>query len=58
VYVATPTEEFAEYLTHYMLNATALKKAAPEMYEYLKKNVFDGLEYQPLEDCPGGLFRS
>lgn len=46
-----PSEDFAESIVGYRYNPASLKKHSPEKYEYIKKYVFQGLEFDKEENC-------
>ncbi len=51
-YAATnPHEDFAESMTAYRYNPDLLIDMSPEKYEFLRKNVFLGVEYFTEEKC-------
>jgi hypothetical protein len=49
-------EDFAESFTAYRYNPLALKKVAPKKYEYLKVNLFQGIEYLSEKTCESSNF--
>ena len=46
-----PAEDFAKAFSGYRYDPEGLKERSPEKYEYMKKNVFLGLEYTSEEKC-------
>jgi tRNA isopentenyl-2-thiomethyl-A-37 hydroxylase MiaE len=46
-----PGEDFAESVTAYRYNPQGLKAVSPEKYEFIKNNVFAGLEYTNEREC-------
>ena len=46
VIVGSPWEDFAESVGFYYSFPEQLKKTAPKKYEYLKNNMFSGIEYE------------
>ena len=50
-YALNEKEQFAEMFAQYILIPSDLQREAPEMYGWLKKNVFDGIEYEGYEQC-------
>lgn len=46
-----PFEDFAETMTGYRYNPEALKSVSPEKYEFIKNNVYAGLEYTNQKSC-------
>ncbi len=46
-----PGEDFAEAAMAYRYNPQQLLKIAPDKYEYLKRTIFDGVEYLSEEHC-------
>lgn len=46
-----PAEDFAETIVAYRYNPAMLKKRSLEKYEFIKKNVFQGLEFDKEENC-------
>lgn len=49
--LTNPAEDFAETFTAYRYNPATLKKMSPDKYNYMKDNVFLGLEYDSEEKC-------
>lgn len=46
-----PAEDFAEAFSGYRYDPETLKRRSPEKYEYMKNNVFLGIEYTSEEKC-------
>lgn len=46
-----PGEDFAESVVAYRFVPDQLKKAAPDKYEFIKRTVFDGIEFNSEEEC-------
>lgn len=46
-----PAEDFAEAFSGYRYDPERLKRISPKKYEYMKKNVFLGLEYTSEAKC-------
>jgi hypothetical protein len=46
-----PLEDIAESMTAYRFNPKTLKELSPKRYEYLKNNVFMGVEYLNDDNC-------
>jgi hypothetical protein len=46
-----PLEDFAESFAAYRYNSSTLKKASPDVYQFMKKNVFHGIEYTSESSC-------
>ena len=46
-----PWEDFAESLSTYRYNGNEIKTKCPEKFEFLKKNVFKGIEYTEANLC-------
>ncbi len=46
-----PAEDFAETFVAFRYNPLFLKKRSPKKYEYMKNNIFLGLEYTDEEKC-------
>lgn len=46
-----PAEDFAESLTAYRIAPRRLKKISPERYEFIKTQVFSGLEFKTSKEC-------
>lgn len=46
-----PAEDFAEAFSGYRYDPEKLKELSPEKYEYMKNNVFLGIEYTSEEKC-------
>jgi hypothetical protein len=44
-------EDFAESISAYRYNPLPLKKNCPEKYNFIRKNVFKGIEYITKESC-------
>lgn len=49
--MANPWEDFAESVSSYRYNGEAFKAQCPEKYDFLKKNVYNNLEYLNNESC-------
>ena len=52
---STPTEDFAESVVSYRYDGAYLKKLAPDKYDYIRKNVFHGIEYDSEVHCNAHL---
>ncbi len=48
---SSPDEDFAESVTAYRYNPTALRAASPQKYAFIKEVVFDGHEYRRGSAC-------
>ncbi len=46
-----PKEDFAETFSAYRFNPKKLKEISPNKYEYMKKNIFQGVEFLSEESC-------
>lgn len=46
-----PYEDFAESLSSFRYNGKDMKAKCPEKYEFIKKNVFKGIEYINTKTC-------
>lgn len=51
--MTSPNEDFAEVATAYRYNGRALLKHCPEKYQFMKDNVFRGVEYREESQCSG-----
>jgi hypothetical protein len=48
---ANPAEDFAESMSAYRYNSESFKKNCPEKYEFLRRKIFDEIEYTSAEKC-------
>lgn len=51
-YDGNTQEKLAELIAQYVLIPERLKHSAPEAYQWLKRQVFNNLEYQGYDSCP------
>lgn len=56
-YATNNQEKFAEFFSQYILFPQGLKHEAPQMYDWLKKTVFAGIEYTGYESCRSEIVR-
>lgn len=53
---ANPFEDFAESFAAYRYNPETLKKMAPGVYQFFKKNLLNGIEYTKSGNCESSQF--
>ena len=51
--MTSPYEDFAETFTTYRYNGKGLQELCPEKYEFMKQNVFNGVEFREASQCQG-----
>ena len=49
--MTNPAEDFAESFLAYRMAPKKLQRVSPKRYDYIKKNVFKGLEFDSQKDC-------
>ena len=49
--LTNPAEDFAETFVAFRYNPELLKKMSPKKYDYMKDNIFLGLEYDSAQKC-------
>ncbi len=52
-----PTEDFAETVVAYRYNGNRLKLENRLKYDYMKSNIFDGIEYDSIKNCSLGTHK-
>lgn len=49
--MTNPWEDFAESLSSFRYNGAQFKAKCPEKFEFVKKNVFKGIDYTEVKNC-------